>query len=167
MTDYNSYNSNGYAQPSATVGQAPLTTTGDQQSYGQQQGYASDYGAAQTGYQQPGYQQGGYQQPGYQYQQPVYQMPPQPAMAPAYAYGAAPVGTKSKMAAGLLGIFFGAWGVHNFYLGYTSKAVVQIIVTLVTFGIGSLWGFIEGIVILCSSVGSPSHRDAYGYELRD
>ena len=26
---------------------------------------------------------------------------------------------KSKMAAGLLGIFLGAWGVHQFYLGDT------------------------------------------------
>ena len=28
---------------------------------------------------------------------------------------------KSKVAAGLLGIFLGAFGVHNFYLGYTSR----------------------------------------------
>ena len=29
-------------------------------------------------------------------------------------------GNKSKMAAGLLGIFLGTFGVHNFYLGYTT-----------------------------------------------
>ena len=33
--------------------------------------------------------------------------------------------TKSKMVAGLLGIFFGSFGVHNFYLGYNTKAVLQ------------------------------------------
>lgn len=36
-----------------------------------------------------------------------------------------PVGAaqKSKLAAGLLGIFLGGLGIHNFYLGYTGKAV--------------------------------------------
>ena len=33
---------------------------------------------------------------------------------------------KSKMTAGLLGIFLGFVGVHNFYLGYTGKAVAVI-----------------------------------------
>ncbi|MCR4697024.1 MAG: TM2 domain-containing protein [Lachnospiraceae bacterium] len=33
---------------------------------------------------------------------------------------------KSKLAAGLLGIFLGAFGVHNFYLGYTKKAILQV-----------------------------------------
>lgn len=35
-------------------------------------------------------------------------------------------GVKSKIAAGLLGIFLGVYGVHNFYLGYYKKAVVQL-----------------------------------------
>lgn len=30
---------------------------------------------------------------------------------------------KSKLVAGLLAIFLGTFGVHNFYLGYTGKAV--------------------------------------------
>ena len=68
---------------------------------------------------------------------------------------------KSKMAAGLLGIFLGSWGIHNFYLGFTSKAVIQIVVTLVTCGIGGLWGFIEGILILVGNI----HQDANGNEL--
>ena len=51
--------------------------------------------------------------------------------------------SKSKLAAGLLGIFLGGWGIHNFYLGFTGKGIAQIIVTIVTCGIGSLWGFIE------------------------
>ena len=32
---------------------------------------------------------------------------------------------KSKLAAGLLGIFLGGFGVHNFYLGYTTKAIIK------------------------------------------
>ncbi|MDD6236278.1 MAG: TM2 domain-containing protein [Clostridiales bacterium] len=63
---------------------------------------------------------------------------------------------KSKMAAGLLGIFLGGFGVHNFYLGYTGKAVAQLLITLLTCGFGSVisgvWGLIEGIMILTGSI---------------
>lgn len=59
---------------------------------------------------------------------------------------------KSKIAAGLLGIFIGSLGIHNFYLGFTKKAVIQIIVTLITFGIGGIWGFIEGVLILVGKI---------------
>lgn len=55
---------------------------------------------------------------------------------------------KSKMAAGLLGIFLGSIGIHNFYLGYTKRAIIQIVVTFVTCGAGGIWGFVEGIMIL-------------------
>ena len=70
---------------------------------------------------------------------------------------------KSKMAAGLLGIFLGGWGVHNFYLGNTGRGVAQIIVTIVTCGVGALWGLIEGIKILCGSI----NTDAKGVPLKD
>jgi len=91
-------------------------------------------------------------------------------------YAAAPVGqsSKSKLAAGLLGIFLGGLGVHNFYLGNTGKAVAQLLLTLVGWillGLGpiaaAIWGFVEGIIILCSKPGSPWHKDANGYELSD
>ena len=59
---------------------------------------------------------------------------------------------KSKMAAGLLGIFLGAWGAHQFYLGDTKKGIIRIVVSLVTCGIGGIWGFIEGIMILCGKI---------------
>ena len=39
---------------------------------------------------------------------------------------------KSKLAGGLLGIFLGSLGVHNFYLGYTTKAVIQLVLTVAT-----------------------------------
>ena len=74
---------------------------------------------------------------------------------------------KSKIAAGLFGIFLGAFGVHNFYLGYTGKAVAQLLITLLTCGFGafisSIWGFIEGILILAGSITT----DANGMPLRD
>lgn len=70
---------------------------------------------------------------------------------------------KSKMAAGLLGIFLGGWGIHNFYLGFTTRAIIQIVVTVCTCGIGALWGFIEGILILTGNI----NADANGIPLRD
>jgi len=72
-------------------------------------------------------------------------------------------GAKSKMTAGLLGIFLGGFGVHNFYLGNTTRAIIQIVVTLVTCGAGSLWGLIEGIMILIGKIDT----DAEGNKLAD
>ena len=80
----------------------------------------------------------------------------------AAAAAAATGESKYKLTAGLLGIFLGSFGIHNFYLGYTKKAVIQIIVTLVTCGAAGLWGFIEGILILC---GSSITTDANGNPL--
>ena len=70
------------------------------------------------------------------------------------AYGV-PLGyqQKSKLAAGLLGIFLGVFGVHNFYLGYTSKAVVQLVLGICCLSfVSAIWGFIEGILILCGNI---------------
>lgn len=102
-------------------------------------------------------------------------VPPPAAAAPPpvapYQTGAAQVPAvgpdgmplKSKMVAGLLGIFVGGLGIHNFYLGNTNKAIIQIVVTFVTCGIGSIWGLVEGILIL---TGSPNYStDADGRPL--
>ena len=88
------------------------------------------------------------------------QAPVQPA-APQPTVAQPSTGGKSKMAAGLLGIFFGGIGIHNFYLGFTGKAIAQIVVTFITCGAGSIWGFIEGILILTGSI----NKDADGRPL--
>lgn len=69
---------------------------------------------------------------------------------------------KSKLTAGLLGIFLGGLGIHNFYLGYTGKAIAQIVLSF-CFGIGAIWGLIEGIMILTGSI----NKDAKGVPLKD
>ena len=107
-------------------------------------------------------------------QQAPLQAPMAPVMAPAGAPApAVPAGPpKSKIAAGLLGIFLGAFGVHNFYLGNIGIAVVQLLLTVFgisticcTFGItwiiASIWGLIEGILILVGTI----NRDAEGRPL--
>lgn len=70
---------------------------------------------------------------------------------------------KSKMTAGLLGILLGWLGIHNFYLGNTNRAILQIVLTVVTCGVAGLWGFIEGIMILTGSI----NQDANGIPLKD
>lgn len=70
---------------------------------------------------------------------------------------------KSKLTAGLLGIFLGFTGAHRFYLGYSGKGITQIYVTVFTIGLGGLWGFVEGILILC---GKKITTDAKGLPLR-
>ena len=55
---------------------------------------------------------------------------------------------KSRVLAGILGIILGGIGVHRFYLGNIGIGILQILVSVFTLGIGSVWGFIEGIIIL-------------------
>lgn len=84
---------------------------------------------------------------------------PDPWYPPRYVPYRYALRRKSKVAAGLLGIFLGCFGAHNFYLGYTGRAVAQLLITLLSFGIlapvSVLWGFVEGIVILCARPGQP------------
>ena len=79
-------------------------------------------------------------------------------------------GNKSKIAAGLLGIFLGGFGAHNFYLGNNNTAIIQLCLTLIGWiacGIGpviaSVWGLVEGIMILTGNI----KTDANGNPLSD
>ncbi len=56
-----------------------------------------------------------------------------------------------KVLAGLMGILFGSLGIHKFVLGYTQEGIIQIVISIVTCGIGSIIGFIEGIIYLTKS----------------
>ncbi|MBM9465028.1 TM2 domain-containing protein [Aeromicrobium sp. YIM 150415] len=72
----------------------------------------------------------------------------------------APYSERSKIIAGLLQILV-PLGIGRMYMGDVSLGVIQLVVTLVTCGIGALWPFIDGILIL---VGRPT--DEYGRPLR-
>lgn len=71
---------------------------------------------------------------------------------------------KSKIAAGLFGIFLGCFGVHNFYLGYKGKALTQLLMTVLSCGILSfvsgIWGLVEGILILCGNINEDANGNA-------
>lgn len=95
----------------------------------------------------------GFQQPapaqGYPYP-PLQPMAPMGVPAP-YGYEPStglPYSEKSKVTAGLLQIFLGGFGVGRFYKGDIGIAILQIVVTFCTLGIGGLWPFIDGIVML-------------------
>jgi TM2 domain-containing membrane protein YozV len=53
-----------------------------------------------------------------------------------------------RVIAGILAILFGSLGVHKFVLGYTKEGIIQIILTVVSCGILSIIGLIEGIIYL-------------------
>ena len=102
--------------------------------------------------------------------QPTYGSAPYSAaaygMAPSAPFGVDPVtgipsSEKSKLVAGLLGIFLGSFGVGRFYMGNIGMGIAQILVTWLTLGIGAIWPLIDGIIILA---GSP--KDANGRPLR-
>ncbi len=82
-----------------------------------------------------------------------------------------PANQKSRMAAGLLGVFLGGLGIHNFYLGKTNRALVQLLVSLIggvlACGLAAIameiWGLVEGIMILAGSI----TVDGNGVPLKD
>ena len=106
-----------------------------------------NYGEGQNAFHTP------YQTPADPYQRPV----PNPVVTP-----------KSKIAAGVLGILIGGLGIHNFYLGYTKLGMIQLLLSLCSFGLlypfMSIWGFFEGILYLVSSAPRWSY-DARGLPL--
>lgn len=98
-------------------------------------------------------------------------VPPQPDYQQPRYENYEVVGRKSKIAAGLFGIFLGAFGVHNFYLGYIGKGIAQLLITLLSLGmlswVSAIWGLVEGVLIISSHTGESWHRDARGLELLD
>ena len=69
---------------------------------------------------------------------------------------------KNHYVAAVLGMFFGAVGLHRLYLGFYGIAIAQMILTYVTGGFGVMWGFIEGILLF----GGQIHKDAKGRPLK-
>ncbi len=60
-------------------------------------------------------------------------------------------GAEKKVLAGILAIVAGGFGVHKFILGYTTEGIIQIALTFITCGIGSIIGLVEGIIYLTKS----------------
>lgn len=116
--------------------------------------YGTAYDAAGTqsfpGPEQPAYGAAGYGDPAYG--QPAYGQ---------QTYGAPP---KQWVLAMVLAFFLGGFGVHNFYLGYTTRGIIQLLLTITLVGapISAIWALIEFIMIImrsgaygCDASGQP------------
>lgn len=110
----------------------------------------------------------GYPPPGYSSQ-----YPPPPAGAyydPTAPYGRHPMtgepfSEKSKLVAGLLQLLglLGLVGIGRMYLGQVGLGILQLVVGIVTCGIGAfIWGIVDAVLILTDKV-----RDPQGRPLRD
>ncbi len=117
---------------------------------------------------------GQYPPPG-QYPMPGQYPPPAGQYPPAYADPAAPYGRhpmtgepfseKSKVVAGLLQLLglISLVGIGRIYLGYTGLGIAQLVVGLITCGLGAvIWGIVDAVLILADRV-----RDPEGRPLRD
>ena len=136
----------GYDEATATPGSTTYGTA-----YDAQQGYGvpgpdtneqAAYAAGQQAYGQPAYGQPAYGQP--------------------FAAGA----PKQWIVAVLLAFFLGTLGIHNFDLGYTTKGIIQLVLTITVIGIfvSGPWALIDFIMLIMRS-GSYA-TDAQGQPLQ-
>ncbi|WP_435738230.1 NINE protein [Cellulosimicrobium sp. PMB13] len=157
-----------YGSPAPSSGTPPTQPL--PQGYGQPVPQDPAYGppAGQQAYSPQG-------QPGQPYGYPPQGQPGQPYGYPG-GYGYDPnldPNAKSRLAAGLLGIFLGSLGIHRFYLGYTGIGLTMLLVSIIgalpTFGLApaavSIWGLVEGILYLTAKQGSYA-VDSTGRPLR-
>lgn len=70
---------------------------------------------------------------------------------------------RSRTIAALLQVFLAWFGAGRFYLGYYGIALLQILVSILTLGLGGLWPIIDGFMILKGKV----KTDYDGNELVD
>ncbi|HKD81820.1 MAG TPA: NINE protein [Candidatus Angelobacter sp.] len=123
--------------PKLQVSQSDLSAVNlPGQTYGQQSYMPSPAGA--TPYQSPTYgSPGGAAAPA---------AAPQAYSNPGLMYGRS---QKSRSTFIVLGIFLGALGIHNFYAGYTGRAVGQLCLSVLTLGYLALVSWIWAIIEIC------------------
>ena len=128
--------------------EAPAFPQASAPAYDAQQGYGVP---GPDAYAQGAYGADAYGQPGYA--QPVYGQP---------VVGA----PKQWIVAVLLAFFLGTLGIHNFYLGYTTKGIIQLVLTITVIGIfvSGPWALIDFIMLIMRS-GSYA-TDAQGQPLQ-
>lgn len=75
--------------------------------------------------------------------------------------------SSKKLAAGLLGVFFGGLGIHKFVLGYNNAGIIMLVVSLAggiptcgaAYLVMQVIGIIEGIIYLTKT--PDEFRDIY------
>lgn len=164
------------SQPGAAQSAAWPTGSGTQPASGPAQAKPTPDPASQGGsasarqggyntsasFQQNAYQQNAYQQQAYGQRQPYVQ--------PHYT---APVASRDHVAAGLLALFLGPFGVHKFYLGYNTQGFILLAISLLgglfSFGLvtGVVWviSIVEGIIYLTKA--QSEFERIYVYDKRE
>lgn len=144
-----------FDEATATPGSTAYDAAGAQSFPGPEQPAANQapFGGApgaQPSSEQSAYGSAGFGQPAYgqpAYGQQVYANPP-----------------KQWIIALLLAFFVGPLGIHNFYLGYNSRGLIQLILSVIIIGlpITAIWALIEFIMIImrsgsygCDASGQP------------
>ncbi len=74
---------------------------------------------------------------------------PSYSYAPATSAAVSPQAQKSRTTFIVLGIFLGWLGIHNFYGGYTGKAIGQLCLTVLTLGYGGLISWVWALIEVC------------------
>ncbi len=166
----NCINSNeGYVNPNPIINEPQTATPPPFESQVAQAPYTqpNPYAQANTYYQPP---QGAFYQPGSE-KAPASSIfaVPSPADGPAKTNYPEGYRIKRKYAAVLLAWTLGAFGIHNFYLGYHNKAVAQVLIATLgslLFGLGlvaaSVWAIIDAVQLLTDKI----DRDADGYKIQ-
>ena len=162
----------------ATQGYAPqgYPSQGQPNAYPQipsnQEGAGSFSQAGASSGQQPyqAYQPQGQPNQAYAPYDTSYQQQSVPRQPPVQPHYAPPLASRDHVAAGLLAIFLGGFGVHKFYLGYNTQGFIMLALGLIggvlSFGLalGVVWiiAFIEGIIYLVKPQSEFERTYIYG-----
>ncbi|HEV7976024.1 DUF1707 domain-containing protein [Amycolatopsis sp.] len=92
--------------------------------------------------------------------EPFYPQPYQPYAQPV-PYFEQPMSDKSKVTAGVLQLVF-PFGVGRFYTGDAGTGVAQLLVTIFTCGLGAIWSWIDGIILLANGGTDSTGRRLQG-----
>ena len=74
---------------------------------------------------------------------------PVPPPSPAAFHAAANANAKDRVAYVLLAVLLGC-GIHNFYAGYNTKGIIQLLVSILTCGLGWIFMWIWAIIEACT-----------------
>jgi TM2 domain-containing membrane protein YozV len=124
QVSYSDLNAAAVAQPAAAVQQALASLPQSPSRYGGPLGLSNSVSGAGAAFPAPA---------------PLYAQPPYMLRRP----------PKSRTTYIVLGVFLGAFGAHNFYAGYTGRAVGQLCLSILTLFYLSIASWIWAIVEIC------------------
>ncbi len=66
--------------------------------------------------------------------------------------------SKSRITAGVLALLLGTMGIHDFYLGYTKKGIIHLLLLMtgVLSFASTAWAIGDGIMLLCGKINTDA-----------